>query len=370
MFSGRGAGAVGLVGLLFVGCGSSSNKTDGGSSGSACADYASKLCAEIQACEPGFFPFFGFADISGCRGVYAASCNDSLVAPHSGFTASVAEQCGGAYSGMDCTTFRGQGGIPVACVIRGGTVANGDPCSTPWQCASGRCSLGNLGQCGTCVPAVPLGQPCSTNDLLGSACADNLVCAVTATSGTASVCAAAVSMGGACADPAVCPEDGYCDTTTHVCTKLPALGESCAADEIYLCDPTQTGATCDSTTSTCVAITVASSGEPCGVLADSYASCSGTCDTAPDGGAGTCTPSDTDGGSCSPSEACLPNCADPAGCANLVCAGTVDAAASSAAGLEGRGFWRLRRHRSGSRGAPGGDHAIPAPRAQSNGPNH
>ena len=345
------SGAAGLAGLLVLGCGSSSSKkTDGGSGGSACADYAGAFCAEFQACAPGLFQIFGFSGLSECTSFYEGSCNDSLTAPHSGWTAPRAEQCGSEYAGMDCTTFLGQGGVPGACVVQGGTVPNGGGCSTPWQCSSGRCSATSIGQCGSCLPPVSLNQPCDPNNLLGSLCADNLVCAVTATSPTTPVCTTPVSMGGACIDSAACPISGYCDSRTQTCTKLPGVGQGCAYGSIYFCDPTQTAAICNSMTSTCEPVTVASPGEACGQLADSYATCTGTCDIASDAGAGTCSSPPSGQPSCALSDTCTLDspCFDSARCTALVCAGAVDASASLALEAERLPGFRPRRELIGS----------------------
>jgi hypothetical protein len=323
----RGAGAAGVVGLLLLGCGSSATKTDGGGGGSGCAAYANKFCAEIQACAPGWLQIAGYGDLAGCQRSYLASCNASLTAPGSAWTAALAEQCGDAYTGMSCSTFLGEGGIPTACLVRDGTAADGAPCSTPWQCKSGRCSLTTIGSCGTCVPVAPLGQPCTPNEILGSSCANDLVCALTPASVTTPVCAMGAPMGGACADTAVCPVDGYCEASTHVCTKLPGVGQSCDASQIYYCDPKQTGALCDATTSMCLTISAPDGG--CG----------------PDGGGGSCTPATSDGGTCAPADICnvASGCFDFGACTNLVCAGGVDAAASPAAAVERTAASRLRR---------------------------
>ena len=100
--------------------------------------------------------------------------------------------------------------------------------------------------CGTCVPVVPLGQPCDPNSFLGAVCADGLVCAVTTVGGTTPVCAKSVAIGDACADMAVCPINAYCDGTTHLCAQLPAVGQACDYSMSYYCDPTKAGALCDS----------------------------------------------------------------------------------------------------------------------------
>jgi hypothetical protein len=331
----RGAGVAALIGMLLVGCGSSLQKRGGGGSGgggsgggSGCADYASNFCAEIQTCVPGLLQVLGYGELSSCQKAYAASCNDALAAPGATWSASQAEQCGNAYTGMSCTTFLGQGGIPTACLVRPGTVANGGPCSTPSQCASGRCSLTTVGGCGTCAAVVPLGQPCTPNEFLGGTCATDLVCALASTGGTSTVCAAGVPIGGACADTTVCPLNAYCDLVTHVCTRLPAVGQSCDASQIYYCDPGQIGALCDATTSTCQPITTPSSDGGCG----------------PDGGGGACTSSVSDGGACAPTDLCdlSSGCFDLDACATFVCAGA-DAAVVSGAALERARPARLRR---------------------------
>lgn len=165
------------------------------------------------------------------------------------------------------------------------------------------------------------------NEVFGGTCATNLVCAVTPASGGATVCAAGVPIGGACADPTVCPVNAYCEMSTHVCTKLPAAGQSCDANQIYYCDLAKTGALCDATTSTCLPITTSSTDGGCG----------------PDSGAGTCTPSVTDGGACSPADACNVSggCFDVGACTAFVCAGG-DAGFGSVAAFERPREARLR----------------------------
>ncbi len=319
----RVLGTAGLLALAAAACGSSSGKPGGGSNGSGCAALGAD-CDRIAACEPGAMALLGFPDSATCKSYFVDQCNEEIAAPHSGLTASLAQQCGDAIAAASCADFLMTAPISSACLPKGGTIPNGGSCSTPWQCASGRCSVPGLNQCGTCVATIPLGQPCDNNGLLGAACADGLVCALTPTSATTQVCAKPVAMGAACADPAVCPGDGYCDPTTQVCSKLPAIGQACDPNAVVFCDPTQAGATCDSTTSTCEAV-----GAP-----------DGGCATV-DGGYGTCGSVFLRiGVACTTSDICAVGAACTGGVCTA-CDGTV--VATSPAAVERRPATRRRR---------------------------
>jgi hypothetical protein len=263
---------VGFLGSLAAACGSNSGKTDGGGNGSGCLALGA-VCDRIEACEPGAMAIFGFTDSASCKSYEVAQCNQELAAPHSGLTASLAQQCGQAIAGMSCAVYLSEAPAAAACLPHGGTVANGSSCSTPWQCASGRCSAETLNQCGACVAAIPLNQPCDDNNFLGSVCADNLVCAGTTPTAATRICTNPVAMGGACAETAVCPTDGYCNLTTNVCTKLPTIGQACDPNAVIYCDLTQTATMCDGTTSTCEAVPPPDGG--CSADADGGGTCNG-----------------------------------------------------------------------------------------------
>lgn len=151
---------------------------------------------------------------------------------------------------------------------------------------------------------------------------------MTPTSASTTVCTAPVVMGAACADTEACPIDGYCAGTNHVCTKLPTVGQPCDSTMIVYCDPTQAGALCDATTSSCVAITI-----PDG----------GACGPTTDAGAATCTASLVNTGSpCTAYDSCFPGAVCAAGvCTSLDCGGT-DGAAGAPAGARQRSRGRLR----------------------------
>jgi hypothetical protein len=324
-----------VLGSLLAACGGSgASKPDGGgNAATVCADYAQKYCGRLLACEPGLLPIFGFATVDECRSFYIPGCTDLLTAPHTGDTPVLVQQCGDQLAAMSCTDVLERGLVAPACLPRGGTIPNGGSCNNDWQCATGRCFVSpnltnGIRDCGTCVPVVPLGQTCDPNSLLGTACADGLVCAVTTVGGTTPVCAKSVAIGAACADLAVCPTNAYCDGTTHRCAQLPTIGEACDYSLAFYCDPTKAGALCDSTSSLCQPITVAKAGESCIPPTDDTTSvCLGFCatpaDAGQDAGVGNCNPFVFEGQPCSASGVCYPGTSCSAGvCTAPVCGGT------------------------------------------------
>ena len=350
--------AVGLLGALLAACGGSgANKADGsgGNGATACADYVQKDCDRIQACVPGFLSIIGLPNVADCAAYYLPACKDALAALHTGDTPALVEQCGEQLAAMSCTEFL-QSGSGSACLPHGGTTPNGGVCTTSWQCASGRCSVpavflyGSI-SCGTCVSAVPLGQTCDPNGLLGSNCADNLVCAVMTVGGTTPVCAKSVAIGGACADSAVCPFNAFCDGTTNLCTQLPAVGQTCDPTTTYYCDPTKAGALCDSNSSLCQPITVAKAGGSCTPPSgDTTVSCLGSCDTpadaGQDAGLGTCSPNVFEGQPCTAADICFVGTSCVGGvCTALACggAGTSGSDAATAGGPPARSAFARQR---------------------------
>ncbi len=317
---GRVICVVGLSGGMAVACGSNVSKTDGGGSGAGCAALGA-YCDRVEACEPGWMALLGFPDGASCKAYYVAQCNAELVAPQTGLTSSLAQQCGEAIAATSCAAFLSGMPISSACLPRGGTIPNGGSCGTSWQCASGSCfgnSLTNSGSCGTCVASSPLNQACESDDLLGSTCANGLLCARTPTSGTTTVCTEAVAMGGGCVDTTLCPADGYCDPTTNVCAKLPSVGQPCAPNSVIYCDPTQPAALCDATSLTCEAFTL-----PDG----------GGCSTSPDAG-NVCSGPLNLGAVCTTSDLCAIGAACTGGVCTL-CGGTGDGAAPTASVVRG-----------------------------------
>jgi hypothetical protein len=321
--------AFGLLAAVIAGCGSSTSRSDAapGTPAAACGDYATKFCARFEACAPGLMPLFGLDSMAACATDYRGSCEAGLAAPQTGNTPSLVEQCGDGLGTMTCPQFLSSSNI-APCFPHGGTIADGGACSDSWQCASGRCTVLDPAQCGTCVPQAAVGEPCT-----GIVCGDNLVCSATAPGAPTTVCTPPVDLGGPCNDGAVCAVNATCDGTTHTCTKLPAVNAACDPASVYFCDPAGPLAFCDPTTSRCVATPVVAPGGACDPTGTAN-TCAGVCLSYADASGGTCTATIPLGGACGAGDVCVSGypCADGV-CAVPICDGTTstDAGTSAAA---------------------------------------
>jgi hypothetical protein len=174
-----------------------------------------------------------------------------------------------------------------------GTVSDGGPCFESYECASGTCgptdkACSPVHQCcaGTCAPKPPplaIGADCSA-PLPGQGCETGAVCITTVSSSptarcvlpspvrgtactsryeckaplfcdltslTAGTCQPSVATGGACNASSLvfvgaCDDfHDYCDKTTHVCTRLGAVGDPCDTSQRNCLGYAQcVGATC------------------------------------------------------------------------------------------------------------------------------
>jgi|GEM_PF-2435290 len=160
----------------------------------------------------------------------------------------VSAECAG---GGTCAQTQGTCTLNACCAgtcLGSTSVALGGDCSIAGAvCASGTtCTFDSTSSTDTCQQLAGAGAPCA-NTTYTSTCAAPFYC--DPTSGT---CKTPVATGGPC-DPSVgsqgcdSPKD-QCDTTTSLCTPLPAPGSPCSAIDIACLSY----ATCDSTTNTCV----------------------------------------------------------------------------------------------------------------------
>ncbi|HEY6477269.1 MAG TPA: hypothetical protein VI456_11860 [Polyangia bacterium] len=290
---------VGLLAALASACGGGPSASPAPTVGTACADYANKACMAAQKCEPGIIQYFYPGGLANCVATSALTCQASIESPHSGASPALLQQCGSALAAMTCEQYFSASTDP-SCLPHAGTIAIGGSCGDSWQCASGRCALASAG-CGTCVPQVGLGAPCT-----GIECADGLVCSASARGSTSYVCSKPVSLGEPCFDANVCPGNSSCGTTSGTCDPLPGGGETCDTMNT-LCDYSAGLFLCDPYLGVCEApVGTAQSGQACGWLTTTspYVACDGLCEGDPASNAGTCFSELAQGQACAGADLC------------------------------------------------------------------
>jgi hypothetical protein len=120
-----------------------------------------------------------------------------------------------AWLGLDPTS---------TCKLSKGTLANGTPCGSPEQCASGVCAYAasTTNGCGACsAPSTQGGQTACSS--VGD-CTTGEVC-------FSGRCTTLSAVGGSCAvDSDTCVYGAHCDSTTARCIADAPLGATCATD--------------------------------------------------------------------------------------------------------------------------------------------
>jgi hypothetical protein len=246
-----------------VACSSSSNSGGGGGGNPqnmmACAAVASAICHEMQMCDPLILDA-NYGDEPTCETRNALNCNNSLVAPGTGASASSDQACASAYSSLSCTDYLNRN-TPMACNVQPGSGGKDSPCAFSAQCQSGFCAIQPGVLCGTCAPAPPMaGASC----LMLTNCGTGLVCA-------AGVCVAYAQNGAAC-NPRTAPCGaglscvGSTPTTMGKCmTAATTAGAACDATlKTSAGCSTELGLTCNTVTKKCDMIVAAQPGQACG----------------------------------------------------------------------------------------------------------
>ncbi|MBI5526823.1 MAG: hypothetical protein HY897_10865 [Deltaproteobacteria bacterium] len=219
--------------------------------------------------------------------------------------------CVKAISGGSCSDFFRMSNFEAsaagACEFAG-SLADGEPCVYPYQCASRLCGRPMGTSCGTCMSPLETGAACGDwYNLLGSRC----------------------GFGSGCHDGVCTPkgdEGDPCDAKTAPCfVDLACIGGICSAPAgrrdpctalVGECDINKEGLVCDPGTKRCVAVTFAKAGEECGFLADGPVACAGG-GCYPSVAAGTCVAWAVDGAACDDNSG--PGCWPHAQCVNGVC---------------------------------------------------
>jgi hypothetical protein len=262
----------------------------------ACAAFAKAECAQVSACTP-FTLALTYGDDATCEQRAALACAPALGVVGSTLTASQIDQCAQAIAAESCEQFL-DNDQPSACTYTG-SLGPGATCGTDSQCQSGYCRLGLPGACGACATRAQAGQPGVDGGrpacLTDADCVATLVCAM----GT---CVAPAPAGVACGLAQPCQRTLAC--VNGKCAPPVTLGGVCTLPTD--CDGAH-GAACNTNTHTCVALGMARSGDPCGVINGLLTDCVGgaTCSGVNATLQGTCHPPAADNAPCGPDIGCM-----------------------------------------------------------------
>jgi hypothetical protein len=254
----------------------------GGSSGGGdvCDSYFNAIYVGTAGCY-GSGPAPPSSELDRIRPRWDQLCHNALALPGQGITTSFLQGCGSAVSAA--------GGCPssslTACQAPAGTLAAGTTCNSSTQCQSLQCN-GTMGgaACGTCAPAIPVGQQCGN---MAGGCVGGAVCDSASTPATCQMLTVGAA-GAPCDDQAtICGSGLYCDLMMKKCATQLGAGATChnGGDCMppLVCSMTQTptcvmpgasGATCMSSSdcatglgcssmNKCTSVTWAQGGQPC-----------------------------------------------------------------------------------------------------------
>jgi hypothetical protein len=223
------------------------------------------------------------------------------------------DSCAHAIAGTSCDDNLGNN-PPAACHSPAGQLTNGTACGDSSQCQSTYCNTGT-GTCGTCAAARgAVSAPCYRDD----DCNYGLVCEGATTSTAAQgTCTQLAASGADCNSQHPCERTLACKA--NKCAAADEAGAPCSQGT---CD-TLAGLFCQvpmgQATGTCVKVSLAPPGSPCGVINGAFTECSGggICVLA-SATTGTCQAAILDGMPCDAANG--PGCLSPATCTNGKCA--------------------------------------------------
>jgi hypothetical protein len=299
----RSFGAFALSSVtLVVACSSSSSSSV--SADQAESDVSAAFCNRFNSCAPLFIQV-AYGDVPTCQTRFKLSVAPTLTATGTGATASQYETCAGAFPSISCDDLL-ERNYPTSCQTAAGTLADGAACGESAQCKDQLCRTGAGQTCGACSSLGAAGAACVQD----GDCAYGLAC-------NSLVCGAYSAAGATCdatthpCDPALTCKNGSCATPG-------AAGAACAGLGQSGCD-TLNGLYCNAS-SVCAAVTVATAGQPCGLLAGGgYGVCGGggLCKGSSGTTPGSCEAPAADGAACDATNG--PPCLAPAVCDGSVC---------------------------------------------------
>jgi hypothetical protein len=273
------ASLVVLLGLSLAACDNAYTTSDK----ETCELLAQADCTRLDQCI-----FHGvvdrFGDEDTCEKIYTARCKAQFEANHTGEHSSETEACVAALAPASCADVEDD--TVDACQSSPGTAGIGAACAFSTQCGTAFCALDTNGNCGTCQQLSNAGDDCSAHG-----CSPGFECVP-----STMTCQPRSAPDGSCSASEPCAFALSCVTPAGAST-----GTCVAARQVagYPCDATlengpgcdvNSGLTCDPSTNTCIALTYATAGQPCGLVSGTTVACEkkSSCHGASATTAGTC----------------------------------------------------------------------------------
>lgn len=292
---------------VLVACSSSSEGSSAPVTDQTLQAIVDAICEKLQSCTSPIFMQAG-GGLSRCKERQLAQLR--LEARGSGvlITDGQAQSCRAALAAASCADVSA-GLDPKECTVPG-SLADGAPCASDRQCASGSCFVDDTTTCGTCGRTMAEGGDCTK-----SKCASGLTC------NDAKKCVRRGAEGAACTDDGDAPCGAFLQCIDGRCGRGLGAEADCTVGATETpCDVLATLVCTPPNTSTkrgkCKPLTLASSGEKCGVISSNpltVAGCvNGSCVD------GRCVADLADGSPCSPTDKTV--CQSPAECRNGRCA--------------------------------------------------
>ena len=262
----RIVGAVGLVGSLLAACGGSgATKADGG--GGIRRDRLRRLCPEGLRADPGLragVPFNHWApECGGVRRELPSRSKTHWRRHTQAIRLRWSRSAGTSWPRWVAPISAGQNGFRLSSPRRD------DPerrSATPPGNVRADVApylavvLNGSISCGTCVPSVPWARPVTRNGLLGSDCADNLVCAVMTVGGTRRSARRLWRSAAPARTPGSVRSTPFA-TGPPTFARSSCLGQACDPRDLLL-RPHQGRGPCDANSSLCKPITLVKAGSP------------------------------------------------------------------------------------------------------------
>lgn len=282
----------------------------------ACTAFVKATCAKRDACttgtDKGTTIIFGSAAL--CESRELPKCVATLTARGTSKTPALLSACTTSLAQQTCGDYF-DNVLTASCRPVAGTLANGAPCLSSWQCTSAFCSLPHADVCGVCAPRPQAGDSC-----VDSVCGTGLLCHMSTLT-----CSKAIAAGGGCDKNNPCASgfacvgngagaQGTCKAEGHT------AGTPCDPKSALLpgCDK-NAGLYCDATSLQCKAMMAVGDGQPCGTVGGAQVLCKagGLCVGATLLQPGTCKAPVADGAACN--DLTGPPCGAPAKCVRGTC---------------------------------------------------